>query len=473
MTAGGRRSPGRCVASARPSRRAVEARRRRAARARRRPRGGAGTRALGGRGGLVDRAARRGAATLEVVLERRARGGRLRGQWCRAAGSARWDERGAGLRRAALPLGLLVPGRRLPARRAGRRAPRRSATGALALTDHDNLCGALAFAHAAHELGLRPITGCELTVDGRRRAVPPHAAGRDRGRLRNLCAAADRGARRHRRPKPARRGRRRRRSTPSRARRRADLPDAAAPRHGALLGARRGARAAPRRGRLLRGPSARRGCGSSCSARSGAATGRGCARCVELGARARRPGRGHERRARARAPRAAPLQDALVAIRSRAAARGLRGASAAATASTCSSRRPRWRRCSPTCRRRSAERRRSPSAAASTSPATSATATRPPTTRSADRELRGSAPHALRAALPAAGPAAREAAAAAEEELELIRHHRLSGFFLLHREILEMAREVAVRGARPRTRRAWCCRPAAGAAPRSARSSAT
>ena len=35
---------------------------------------------------------------------------------------------------------------------------------ALALTDHDNLCGALEFAHAAKALGLRPITGCELTV---------------------------------------------------------------------------------------------------------------------------------------------------------------------------------------------------------------------------------------------------------------------------------------------------------------------
>jgi error-prone DNA polymerase len=36
--------------------------------------------------------------------------------------------------------------------------------GALALTDHDNLCGALEFAHAAKALGIRPITGCELSV---------------------------------------------------------------------------------------------------------------------------------------------------------------------------------------------------------------------------------------------------------------------------------------------------------------------
>ena len=34
----------------------------------------------------------------------------------------------------------------------------------LALTDHDNLCGALVFAHAARAVGVRPITGVELTV---------------------------------------------------------------------------------------------------------------------------------------------------------------------------------------------------------------------------------------------------------------------------------------------------------------------
>lgn len=35
---------------------------------------------------------------------------------------------------------------------------------ALALTDHDNLCAALPFAQSAAAVGLRPITGCELTV---------------------------------------------------------------------------------------------------------------------------------------------------------------------------------------------------------------------------------------------------------------------------------------------------------------------
>jgi error-prone DNA polymerase len=37
---------------------------------------------------------------------------------------------------------------------------------ALALTDHDSLSGSLEFAHAARDNGLRPITGCELTLAG-------------------------------------------------------------------------------------------------------------------------------------------------------------------------------------------------------------------------------------------------------------------------------------------------------------------
>ena len=37
---------------------------------------------------------------------------------------------------------------------------------ALALTDHDNLCGAMEFARAAKSLGVQPITGAELTLEG-------------------------------------------------------------------------------------------------------------------------------------------------------------------------------------------------------------------------------------------------------------------------------------------------------------------
>src|SRR5947209_9819419 len=37
---------------------------------------------------------------------------------------------------------------------------------ALALTDHDGVCGSLEFAHAAKAFGLRPITGAEVTLAG-------------------------------------------------------------------------------------------------------------------------------------------------------------------------------------------------------------------------------------------------------------------------------------------------------------------
>ena len=63
-------------------------------------------------------------------------------------------------------------------------------------------------------------------------------------------------------------------------------------------------------------------------------------------------------------------------------------------------------------------------------------------------------------------PGARKRHAARErldEELALIAHHDLAGFFLLHRDILELAREVALRRARP-GRRGAGCRPGAGAA---------
>ena len=35
---------------------------------------------------------------------------------------------------------------------------------AFALTDHDNVCGAMEFARACREAGIRPIVGSELTV---------------------------------------------------------------------------------------------------------------------------------------------------------------------------------------------------------------------------------------------------------------------------------------------------------------------
>src|SRR5918996_2731210 len=37
---------------------------------------------------------------------------------------------------------------------------------ALALTDHDNVCGAMEFAHACKGVGLQAIVGAEVTVEG-------------------------------------------------------------------------------------------------------------------------------------------------------------------------------------------------------------------------------------------------------------------------------------------------------------------
>ena len=70
---------------------------------------------------------------------------------------------------------------------------------ALALTDHDGVWGSMEFAHACRGLGVRPITGAELTValgDATGRARPPDPAGRDRRRLPQPLPAA------HRRPLP-------------------------------------------------------------------------------------------------------------------------------------------------------------------------------------------------------------------------------------------------------------------------------
>ncbi len=94
-----------------------------------------------------------------------------------------------------------------------------------------------------------------------------------------------------------------------------------------------------------------------------------------------------------------------------------------------------------------------------------------------DEEALAQARRAVRARLgeryPAGSPHAAGAHARLEEELRVIDQLGLAGFFLLHRDLLELAREVAVRGARARRRCARCCRPAAGAARRCPRSSAT
>ena len=77
---------------------------------------------------------------------------------------------------------------------AGRRS---SGYQALALTDHDGLCGSLEFAHAAREAGIRPITGAELTLAGGAHLtllVETPAGYRNLCRLLTLAHAEDRRA---------------------------------------------------------------------------------------------------------------------------------------------------------------------------------------------------------------------------------------------------------------------------------------
>ena len=177
----------------------------------------------------------------------------------------------------------------------------------LALTDHDSLSGSLEFAHAAHDAGLRPITGCELTLaDGAHLTLLVE----DEHGYRNLCrliTAAHRDDRRapsgDARPgRPPRRGPalplglrppRRGRSAGGRgtaARGRADRPAAA-----------RDVRPRPLCDRAATGPT---------GAATPAAT--GCSPSWPTALRVRLVGTGD---VHAHSPRRAFLQDALVAIR--------------------------------------------------------------------------------------------------------------------------------------------------------------
>ena len=51
---------------------------------------------------------------------------------------------------------------------------RRLGYAALAITDHDNLYGAMEYARTARHLGLKPITGCELTLEPGQTGAPSH-----------------------------------------------------------------------------------------------------------------------------------------------------------------------------------------------------------------------------------------------------------------------------------------------------------
>ncbi|HMO94789.1 MAG TPA: PHP domain-containing protein, partial [Tepidiformaceae bacterium] len=71
---------------------------------------------------------------------------------------------------------------------------------ALALTDHDNLYGAMEFAKAARERHMKPITGCELTLAGRGEpGTSSHVTvlAQDIEGYRNLCRLLSRAYRTH------------------------------------------------------------------------------------------------------------------------------------------------------------------------------------------------------------------------------------------------------------------------------------
>jgi error-prone DNA polymerase len=313
---------------------------------------------------------------------------------------------------------------------------------ALALTDHDNLCGALVHAHAATAAGLKPITGCELSVrdgdgdfhltllvesargyeglcelltgahahtrDARdRSATPPHAALEDvLGRADGLVCLS--GCARHGALGPAL----------------ADGDPAVAERRAALL---REAFGDAFHVELTR--SFLRGDRQRLRALEQLARRRGLPLCATNDVHV------HDRRRGA-------LQDAMVAIRSH------------ATLDACEA-----------ARRGNREHvLKSPAEMADlfadlpeAVAATRAIAERiafdltrdlgyrPPATSVApDRELAGLCRHLFEERYPPASPARAEAAQRLDDELQLIRRHRLSGFFLLHHEVLELARKVAL-----------------------------
>src|SRR5918997_1436250 len=66
---------------------------------------------------------------------------------------------------------------------------------ALALTDHDGLCGSLEFAHAAKYFGVRPITGAEVTLDGGAHVTLLVESARGYANLCRLLTAAHAGTR--------------------------------------------------------------------------------------------------------------------------------------------------------------------------------------------------------------------------------------------------------------------------------------
>ena len=306
---------------------------------------------------------------------------------------------------------------------------------ALALTDHDGVYGSLEFAHAAKAFGVR----ADHRRGGRpRRRLPRHAARRDAEGLREPLPPPDRGARGHAAEAgdeplppgvdaPVAPG----------AERRARLP--------LRLRAARARRLQPERGRPGRaGRFGATASSSSSSARTSAATPAGSRGCEEL---ARdlgvADGRDRRRPRPPRAPRRAPgraRRDPLPHLARRLRARAARQPRIGAA--------PAGRRCS--------------TASPTTATPSSARRDRRRSHVRPDAGARLPLPGLLRRVRDARRPArepsvsgrsriatrlfaqSQARGSGCDEELALISELKLSGFFLLHWEVLELAREVAV-----------------------------
>ena len=324
---------------------------------------------------------------------------------------------------------------------------------AFALTDHDNVCGAMEFAQACDGLGVRPIVGAELTVvdgggDANRSPFHLTLLVEDAIGWHNLCRLLTE-AHAETRPRPDRDP-----LPPSLAleslleRSEGLVCLSGCARDGAAAGNldRGEARRAEALARRLRRASVASASGSSSSGRSGVATGRATAGSPSSPTCSGSP-RVATGNVHAHDRRRAELQDALVAVRGPYRARGVRARAARqlelgarlAGGDGGPLRRP----------SRGGRRDRAAGRAAALRPPSRA---RLPLPRLGGPRGRPAPwPRSAVAGSSFATPGMRERPEAErrlEEELRVIRGLGLSGFFLLHFDLLELAREVAaeVRG---------------------------
>src|SRR4051794_1591537 len=311
----------------------------------------------------------------------------------------------------------------------------------LALTDHDTISGSMEFAQAARTFGLKAIHGCELTVDGDRHVT---LLVRDEHGWRNLCRLLTR-AHAHTRETPGRRSV----LAPS-------VPLEALEEHAAglvcLSGcARHGVRDEPTMRRLLGafGPDAFRIELQRPFARHDRTLNRGLAAlATRLGVPCVATGDIH-----AHSPASARLQDAFVAIREHTtldASEPLRRGNHAHVLATPAAMAARF-----------ADH---PDAVAETErlaktltfDLSSDLGYRYPGAEddTADAKLAEVCAAAFATRYPRGSPLHDQAAARLTEELRVIRGLGLAGFFLLHHELLELAREVAAEVRGPDTARA-------------------